>query len=535
MKLSYITQVLAMAAATAAFFSGTGGWVWGQSIQSGDISAQLKLITTVTNSQGGAPNFGVHSGDPRFLYVGEQNGKVRILDFQQPNPLLATDFLNIDAALGPGVLLDDTNIGERGLLGAAFHPDFNNPNNPNGYRKFYTYTSENFDSNISPPRIVIGDTEVNFAHQSETPEYNHQSVVREWTAASPDASGVTMIESNIASRVVMRIAQPGQFHNGGGLAFGSDNYLYISLGDGGISYDGGGNNFSNPSNANNGHTNRNDPDTPGGYTGHGNAQDRRNVYGSILRIKPTTEDDEDTNANTTGGGYRVPKSNPFTVETNDQSPVPGWQEDWVDEIYAYGFRNPFRINFDPETDKLYAADVGQDRNTSAREEVSEIENGGNYGWIIQAGTQVTEFGYSAPAGVTLIDPIAQYPTTQQGHGGLAAIGGFVYRGDNVPALFGKYVFADLNRGNGTGGRLLYTDTTEPGLNTVYDLSIVGTTSKPSAFVHGVAADANQEIYFLFGNGQIMKLVPEPSAWALAASGIAIFGWRNRRRISASVG
>ena len=498
--------------------------VCGQSIEAGAIAARLKLIATVTSSAQGAPNFGVNSGDPRFLYVGEQNGRVRTLDFNQPDPLLGIDFLNIDAALGPGKLLDDTNIGERGLLGAAFHPDFNNSANPSGYRKFYTYTSENFDEDVVPPRGsasggLLTRSNVDFAHQSETPVFNHQSVIREWTAAAPDASGVTRIDMSVPSRVVMTIAQPGQFHNGGGLAFGPDHYLYISLGDGGFAGNDGGNNSNN-----NGHTNPNNPDTPGGYTGHGNAQDRRNVYGSILRIKPTSDVDPETNPSTSGGDYRVPKSNPFTVESQAPSPVLGWQDNWVDEIFAYGFRNPFRISFDEATGKLYAADVGQDRNTSAREEVSVVESGGNYGWIIKAGTQFTEFGYSAPAGVTLIDPIAQYPTTQLGHGGLAAIGGFVYHGANVPALDGKYVFADLNRGDGSGGRLLYTDATEPGLNTVFDLNIVGDTAKPNAFVHGVAKDARGEIFYLFGNGQIMKLVPEPGGWLLATSGILTALW-----------
>ena len=91
--------------------------------------------------------------------------------------------------------------------------------------------------------------------------------------------------------------------------------------------------------------------------------------------------------NTFGGGWRVPKSNPFTAESNATTPVPGWQDNWVDEIYAYGFRNPFRIGFDQLTGDLYAADVGQDRNTFSREEVDKIVKGGNYGWVIKSGTE----------------------------------------------------------------------------------------------------------------------------------------------------
>lgn len=499
----------------------------GQNVQPGSLPGALRLIATATSSAGGAPNFGVHSGDPRFLYVGEQNGRIRILDFSQSNPLLPVDFLNVEGILG-ATLVDDTGTGERGLLGAAFHPDFNNAANPNGYRKFYTFTSETFAS-ATP----------HFFHQSETPAYNHQSVIREWTALDPNPSGVSFINTRAQSRVVMRIAKPGPFHNGGSLVFGPDGYMYISLGDGGGGGQNGGNDGGNDFNANQGHTNPGNPDTDGGWTGQGNAQDRRNVYGDILRIKPTVDEDPNTNPNTVGGGYRVPKDNPFTAESNAISPVPGWRENWVDEIYAYGFRNPFRISFDSgDSTKLYAADVGQDRNTISREEVSLITKGGNYGWVIKSGTEINNrppapntptSTFSPNIGVPLIDPIAQYPTTQLGQGGLAAIGGFVYRGDDLPWLQGKYVFGDLNRGDGSGGRLLYTDFADPALN-VFDLKVVGGVQKPDgAFVHGVAQDANRELYFLFGSGHIMKLVaPEPSTWALAALVALLVGTRSRR-------
>src|SRR5688572_21835684 len=123
-------QRLAGAVAVLLTVLGSHAAVRGQTIQTGAIGGQLKLVTTVTTSTNGAPNFGVHAGDSRFLYVGEQNGAIRTLDFTQPNPLLGTSFLNVDSVLGADangrrVLVDDTGGGERGLLGAAFHPDFN--------------------------------------------------------------------------------------------------------------------------------------------------------------------------------------------------------------------------------------------------------------------------------------------------------------------------------------------------------------------------------------------------------------------------
>ncbi len=130
----------------------------------------------------------------------------------------------------------------------------------------------------------------------------------------------------------------------------------------------------------------------------------------------------------------------------------------------------------------------------------------------------------------MIDPIAEYQTTNNGTGGLAAIGGFVYRGSLLPGLYGKYVFGDLDKGDGTGGRLLYTDLSDPAL-TVFDLNITGAVQKPAGavLIHGVAQDANGEIYFLFDNGQIMQLVPEPATWMLALMGAAVLGLQMRRR------
>jgi glucose/arabinose dehydrogenase len=510
----------------------------GQTIQSGTLTVppQLKLVTTLTPQSAGAPDFGINSGDPRFMYIGEQNGSVRILDFNQPNPLLGTSFLNIDSILGADtngnrVLVDDTNTGERGLLGAAFHPGFSNPASP-GFRKFYTFTSETLASSNQitdfrhETEDATGNSNSGDPVQVGIPNgYNCQSVIREWTVNAPDANGVMTVDTTPASRrVVMRIAKPGRFHNGGGITFGGDGYMYIPLGDGGGGPSNGGNDGGNNS-LNNGHTNPGNPDSPGAWTGQGNAQDRLNPYGKILRIKPTT--DADANTNPSGNGqYRVPKSNPFTLDTNPSNPAA-----FVDEIYAYGFRNPFRISFDKANpNKLYAADVGQDRNTFSREELDLITSGGgDYGWVAKSGDQANTNETSYSTSIPLTDPIKEYPTTQLGSGGLAIIGGFVYRGVLVPELNGKYVFADLDKGDGTGGRLLYADLTNAALN-VMDINTTGAVVKPNGQnIHGVAQDANGEIYFLFGNGQVMELVPEPSSAAIGAIGALIFAARRRKR------
>jgi glucose/arabinose dehydrogenase len=471
-------------------------------IQPGTIGVRLQVVADGLATGFSSPNFGAHTGDPRFLFVGQQNGVVRILDFNQPDPLLATEFLNIPSVLGT-FHNPNPNFDERGLLGGAFHPEFNNPASL-GFRKFYTYTSEESGGIVSTP---------DFTHPEIGAGGNHQSVIREWTVGDPDGGGVMTVDTGIPSRVLMRINEPQFNHNGGTVIFGPDNYLYISLGDGG-----GGNDSSGGfNNATDGHTNAGNPDSPGSFQGHGNAQDRSNILGSIVRIKPTTDADASTIASA-NGQYRIPNDNPFVGQAG-----------LVGEIFAYGLRNPFRISFDDATDKLYVADVGQ----VTREEVNVVTNGGNYGWVEREGliqNPASPFGsdpslYEEPASETFIDPIADYP--RGAGGGLAVMGGFVYRGSVLGSLQGKYVFGDFNRDGVPGGGMMYMDVSEPGPNQVFDLMIVGDVAKPDANLHGIAQDARGELYYLFANGQVIKLVPEPAGWALALLA-ALFGCRWRR-------
>ena len=465
-----------------------------QSIVQGSAAVELKLVTTV-GSSASTPNFGAHTGDPRFLYIGQKTGEIRILDFNQTNPLLGTNFLNIASVLGSTFRTPGSAFAETGLLGGAFHPDFNTVGAA-GYRKFYTYTSENI---VSPPTFThpeIGNT-----------GGDHQSVIREWTVGDPNGQGVIAVNTSIASRVLMRVNQPQSNHNGGMLAFGPDNFLYIGLGDGGGSDD----NSGGVNSTTDGHTNAGNPDGAGGigFSGHGNGQDRRNVYGKILRIKPTTEADAVGAPPTTlSGQYRIPDDNPFTAASNPVgNQIPGWQASWVDETYAFGLRNPFRLTFDSETGELFAGDVGQ----GTSEEVNKIVKGGNYGWVAREGV-TTKFGYTTSApGAPFLDPLAYYPNGSSGTGGTAVIGGYVYRGNSIPALEGKYVFGDLSRqssGAAAGGRLMYMDVTGSGFKQISDLTITGALAKPTNRLDGIAEDANGELYYLFENGQVIKLLPK---------------------------
>src|SRR5205085_4458488 len=212
---------------------------------------------------------------------------------------------------------------ERGLLGLAFHPGFNDPSSP-GFRKFYTYTSE----------TVAGTADLTVP---KTTPFDHQSVVAEWqvSAGNPD------LADPASRRDVLLIDEPQSNHNGGKLAFRpGENYLYISLGDGGAANDVG-----------DGHNN---------ITGNG--QDLTNVLGKILRIDPldpalTSGSADPASAN---GHYRVPAGNPFISSGSA-----------VHEIYAYGLRNPFRFSFDEASGRLIVGDVGQNN----VEEVDFVEAG----------------------------------------------------------------------------------------------------------------------------------------------------------------
>ncbi|MCH2211181.1 MAG: PQQ-dependent sugar dehydrogenase [Fuerstiella sp.] len=199
---------------------------------------------------------------------------------------------------------------------------------------------------------------------------------------------------------LMRISQPYWNHNGGTLAFGPDGLLYIALGDGGK----GG-----------------DP--------HSHGQNLTTLLGSILRIDVDRQEE--------GKKYAVPSDNPFVgtmVSTNSRGDK---QAPAVGEIYAYGFRNVWRLSFDKNTGDLWAADVGQ----SLWEEINIVEAGGNYGWNVRESKH-----WFRPDGndnrSDLIDPIWEYHHDV----GKSITGGAVYRGSRVPELQGKYVYADYVSG-----------------------------------------------------------------------------------------
>ena len=190
-----------------------------------------------------------------------------------------------------------------------------------------------------------------------------------------------------SEQIVIEVDQPASNHNGGSLAFGPDGYLYIGLGDGG----GAG-----------------DPWLHG--------QDTDTLLGAMLRIDIDVAPAE---------GYAIPADNPFA----DGGGAP--------EIFAWGFRNPWKYSFDTETGLLWAGDVGQ----GELEEVDIVELGGNYGWSIREGTACYE-GHPECDRTDLIDPVVEYD-----HGlGRSITGGYVYHGESIEGLDGTYLYGDYLSG-----------------------------------------------------------------------------------------
>jgi glucose/arabinose dehydrogenase len=356
----------------------------------GDPPSQLVLEQVVTGLT--APVFLTHiPGDGR-LFVVEQSGRIRIIDNGQ---VLATPFLDIQSL----VLFQ----GEQGLLSMVFHPN----HAANGL--FYVYYTDQGGS----------------------------SRVARYTAAGNTADGGSGL-------TIMTIAQPFGNHNGGQLSFGSDDMLYVALGDGG---------------------------SGGDPLGHG--QNTTTLLGSILRIDVDNPDP--------GMEYGIPQDNPFAGDPNA-----------APEIWIFGVRNPWRFSFDDMDGLIYVADVGQ----SSFEEitVADAGDGGlNFGWNVTEGMSCFNAGSCNTNGLTL--PILQYDNT--GFGGNCSItGGYVYRGAALSGLQGHYFYSDFC------GGFLRSFRVENGAavdEADWGITVGGVTS--------FGQDTAGELYMLVEEGTVFRIVP----------------------------
>ena len=196
-----------------------------------------------------------------------------------------------------------------------------------------------------------------------------------------------------SEEILMQFHQPWRNHNGGQIAFGPDGYLWIGTGDGGSAAD-----------------------------PQDNGQKGQTLLGKLLRIDVSAA---------SAAPYVIPPDNPFIGN-----------DDFLDEIWAYGLRNPWRFSFDRQTGDLYIADVGQNAWEEVNFQPAGSPGGENYGWRIMEGLHCFNPSTACPtAGLTM--PVVEYDRIS----GLSITGGYVYRGQDHPTLQGIYFFADYVTGN----------------------------------------------------------------------------------------
>jgi quinoprotein glucose dehydrogenase len=326
---------------------------------------------------------------------------------------------------------------ECGLLSLAFHPGFATN------QLFYVYYNQK-----------------NPAGQHSQPlNFPIRSVISEFKVATnnPDRADLK------SERIVLQVPQPFGNHKGGELAFGPDGYLYLGLGDGGAG------------------------DDP-----LGNGQSTSTLLAKMLRLDVNTRTRNAFGDPSRHLEYGIPRDNPFVNEPNMG------ERGARQEIYAYGLRNPWRYSWDPTTGALWCGDVGQD----LWEEVDLIVKGGNYGWSVREGAHHFKPG---PDGAKYIEPIMEYthrPNLQKvamypDHSiGLCIIGGYVYRGQQSPALAGVYIYGDYNLGTIWGLRYDYA---------LQQVTAHGPLLQQPGNIDSFAEDADGEIYALMQDGKILQI------------------------------
>ena len=322
-------------------------------------------------------------GERNRLFVLEQAGRIAVItNLASPN---RTVFLDISSRIQGGGGGD-----ERGLLGMAFHPGYAT----NGY--FFVY--------YSTTTTTTAGTGL------------HEQLSRFQVSGSDPNQAAPESEVPL---LVMYDEAPN--HNGGDVQFGPDGLLYVSLGD-----EGDGNDSLE-------NTQRIDKD----------------FWSSILRLDVDVPFRPDSlmpnphpaNAVAPGGiQYRIPADNPFVGATTFQGTAVS-PASVRTEMFAIGFRNPWRFSFDSVTGQLYCGDVGE----SSFEEINLVVKGGNYGWGFLEGNSPGP--KPAPPGATARSPLVAYPRGTGNFEGFAVIGGRVHRGDSLPLLQGAYIFADYSAGN----------------------------------------------------------------------------------------
>ena len=372
--------------------------------QAQDSAAVHYSVETISERLDQPTGF-AHAQD-ELLYITERDGTIRILE---DGALRGKPFLDIVELVSSGA------SPEQGLLGLAFDPDYAR----NGY--FYvTYTDAEY-------RVHLARYQVSAYRYAAVPG---------------------------SRQTLLTVPHAIALHKGGHLRFGPDGYLYMSVGDGGLS---------------------DNPQTTG--------QNPQDLLGKILRL--------DVRA---APPYQIPPDNPFVGDAR-----------YRPEIWLMGFRNPWQFNFAPDSPAMYITDVGW----SSWEEINYLPAVGaaglNYGWRVFEGEQRVEGGDAPLPGVDYQPPVFAYPHLKPlGYDGsmpigCAIIGGLVYRGASLPELRGRYIFGDYCNGE------LWTLRRDGAGWTVEKLY------ETAVNITALGEDASGEFYFASRDGKLRKLIHAPAS------------------------
>ena len=358
----------------------------------------------------------IYPTDDNILLIVEQNGIIKIIKNKEK---IETPFLDISDRVHQALFPAD----EMGFLGLAFDPNFIN----NNY--FYVnYVDKDDYTTISRFKVKnnLGDP--------------------------------------TTEEVLLKLKQPYMNHNGGCIEFGPDNYLYISIGDGGSAGD--------PENK---------------------AQDLSNLFGTILRIDVNTEK-----------GYKIPEDNPFYKHKK-----------FKEEIWHYGLRNVWRFSFDKETGDMYLGDVGQNNWEEINFQSSDNIGGMNFGWKILEGTHCYPEDIKDCSSENTELPIFEYPNDanylktligwrQSDVHGCSVTGGYVYRGKNKQELYGRYIFGDYCTGKvwslkNIDGKIELKEHTKELLESM---------NKKEFYLSSFGEDNNGELYLVNYSGEIYSITSD---------------------------
>jgi glucose/arabinose dehydrogenase/plastocyanin len=386
------------------------------------------------------------------LFVVDQAGQIYIID--EDGDLLEEPFLDLTESI---VELQD-GFDERGLLGLAFHPEYEE----NGL--LYVYYS-------APLR-------------AEAPQgWNHTSHVSEFRVMEDDQNQVDLD----SERIILQIDQPQFNHNGGTVKFGPDGYLYISLGDGGGANDTGEGHVQDWYDFNEG----------------GNAQARENLLGAILRI--------DVNADN-ADLYTIPADNPFVDEEGeDEIYVYGLRNP-----YRFSFDRDGEYGMfigDAGQDLFEEINLVEEPGQNFGWSVKEGTHCFDAANPMQPPTECPDLD---DRGEPLVDPIIEYLHANVADGlGIVVVSGYLYRGEAVSALQGNFIFGDWSQSFGQpGGRLFMSEPQEEGLWPITELIVAGEFEGFEKFLLAFGEDLDGELYVLTSEmggptgetGQVFRIV-----------------------------